>query len=120
MSNEPGFYEVGSYGIRLESVVVVKEVSTRRGFGDQRWFGFERFTQVRLAVFSPLVESLLHRDWWLTRALQVPIQTTMVEWKLLSPDEREWLRRHNEGCKNALLDLVKDDKRAVRYLKKNA
>lgn len=45
-SNEPGFYEEGSFGIRLESVLVVKEVKTRRQFGDRRWFGFERLTMV--------------------------------------------------------------------------
>ena len=46
ISNEPGYYEIGSFGIRIESVIGVKEVSTRRGFGDKKWYGFERFTVV--------------------------------------------------------------------------
>jgi Xaa-Pro aminopeptidase len=46
-SNEPAFYETGEYGIRIESVIGVKEVTTRRSFEDKRWFGFERFTTVR-------------------------------------------------------------------------
>lgn len=45
-SNEPGFYEEGSFGVRLESVLVVQEVKTRRQFGDRKWFGFERLTTV--------------------------------------------------------------------------
>lgn len=45
-SNEPAYYETGSYGIRLESVLGVREVSTRRDFGDKKWLGFERFTTV--------------------------------------------------------------------------
>lgn len=57
-SNEPGFYEEGSFGIRLESVLVVKEVKTRRQFGDRRWFGFERLTMVSLSLlFSFLPDS---------------------------------------------------------------
>lgn len=51
MSNEPAFYEAGSFGIRIESVVSVKEVTTPRSFGDKRWLGFERLTMVRFASF---------------------------------------------------------------------
>ena len=32
ISNEPGFYEEGFYGIRIESCLRVKDVQTRRGF----------------------------------------------------------------------------------------
>lgn len=52
-SNEPGFYEEGSFGIRLESVLVVKEVKTRRQFGDRQWFGFERLTMASPPICSP-------------------------------------------------------------------
>ena len=51
-SNEPGYYEVGSYGIRLESVLCVKEARTRRGFGDRKWLDFERLTMVRPLFLS--------------------------------------------------------------------
>jgi hypothetical protein len=46
MSNEPGYYEAGSFGIRIESIVAVKPVATRRAFGDNQWLGFERITAV--------------------------------------------------------------------------
>ncbi|GAA5840670.1 hypothetical protein JCM9279_007396 [Rhodotorula babjevae] len=92
-SNEPGYYEVGSYGIRLESVLCVKEARTRRGFGDRRWLAFERLTMV-------------------------PIDTKLVDFALLSPSEKVWLKRHNQLCREKLLALVKDDKRAVRWLKR--
>lgn len=45
-SNEPGYYKVNSFGIRLESVIGVKEVETRYNEGDKGWLGFERFTMV--------------------------------------------------------------------------
>ncbi|BGP10131.1 hypothetical protein JCM10049v2_006014 [Rhodotorula toruloides] len=93
MSNEPGYYEERAYGIRLESVLIVKEVKTRRDFGDGRWLGFERVTMV-------------------------PIQTKMVDYSLLTPHEKRWLGDHNRLCAERLLPLVKHDKRAVRWLKR--
>lgn len=50
-SNEPGYYKVNFFGIRLESVVGVKEVETRYNEGDKGWLGFERFTVVRINHF---------------------------------------------------------------------
>lgn len=93
LSNEPGFYEEGQFGIRIESVVCVTPVTTRRSFGDRRWLGFERFTTV-------------------------PIQTRMVDWALLSAEECEWLEAHNRRCKDKLGPALKavGDKRALRYL----
>ncbi|KAL8281074.1 hypothetical protein RQP46_006432 [Phenoliferia psychrophenolica] len=93
ISNEPGYYEIGSFGIRIESVIGVKETATRRGFGDKKWFAFERFTTV-------------------------PMMSAMVDFALLSPDEKVWLRKHNQRCRELLLPLVGDDKRAVKYLKR--
>jgi len=67
MSNEPAYYEAGSYGIRIESVIHVKEVSTRRGFGDKKWFGFGRFTQVGSVCYqSPPPNACLTRSLTLT------------------------------------------------------
>lgn len=65
ISNEPGYYEEGKFGIRTESVIGVKLVSTRRGFGDKRWFGFERFTTVSHSLiqdFNAWSTLLRHRD----------------------------------------------------------
>ena len=46
VSNEPGYYEDGKFGIRIEGVQVVKKVETRYNFGDKGYLGFEHFTMV--------------------------------------------------------------------------
>ncbi|GAA5965072.1 hypothetical protein JCM3765_004847 [Sporobolomyces pararoseus] len=92
-SNEPAYYETGSYGIRLESVLGVKEVDTRRNFGDKKWLGFERFTTV-------------------------PIQAKMVDFSLLSKEETKWLKAHNQTCREKLTPFFKHDKRAMKWLNK--
>ncbi|KAL5380159.1 hypothetical protein DPSP01_007959 [Paraphaeosphaeria sporulosa] len=44
VSNEPGYYEDGKFGIRIENMVLVKEVETKHKFGDKPYLGFERVT----------------------------------------------------------------------------
>ncbi len=64
LSNEPGYYKPGHYGIRIENLVLV-EVREIPG-GDMPMLGFETLT------FAP-------------------IDKTMIEPALLSPAERAWL-----------------------------
>lgn len=47
ITNEPGFYKEGSFGIRIESALVVKTVRVKDLQGSEvEWLAFERFTQV--------------------------------------------------------------------------
>ncbi|KAF6002118.1 Xpnpep2p [Cyanidiococcus yangmingshanensis] len=56
VSNEPGYYEEGQFGIRIENLLVVCPVETERNFGGQRFLGFERLT------FVPIATNLLDLD----------------------------------------------------------
>jgi len=95
VSIEPGYYETDKFGIRIESIYLVKEVETHRNFGG-RWLGFERITQV-------------------------PIDTKMVDWKLLSKDEVHWLKEHNaQVVKTLLREVPKADKQTRRWLSAQA
>lgn len=67
LTNEPGFYKEGEWGVRIESAMVVRRVETKGAFGGDIWLGFERFTQV-------------------------PIQTTMIKPEMLTKDERRWIK----------------------------
>ncbi len=63
VSNEPGYYKAGEYGIRIENLVLVepREIESAEG----EFFGFETLTHV-------------------------PIDRTLVERTLLAPDELAW------------------------------
>jgi Xaa-Pro aminopeptidase len=41
ISNEPGYYEEGAFGIRIENVCVTLEASTQYHFGGRRYCKFE-------------------------------------------------------------------------------
>ncbi|VDC07707.1 unnamed protein product [Peniophora sp. CBMAI 1063] len=95
ITNEPGFYKEGSFGVRLESALVVVPVKTKHEFNGPIWLGFERLTCV-------------------------PIQTKMCLRALMSPEEKAWLKEHNRTCLERLEPLLKHDKRAVKWLKRQA
>ena len=64
-SNEPGYYKTGAYGIRIENLVLVREPEGIAG-GERPMMAFETLTLV-------------------------PIDRRLVEPKLMSPAEIQWL-----------------------------
>lgn len=49
-SNEPGYYEDGAFGIRIENLVFVKEANTAFRYGGQSFFCFERLTMCPMST----------------------------------------------------------------------
>jgi Xaa-Pro aminopeptidase len=70
VSNEPGFYADGQWGIRIENLVALREEPTPFRFGGNSFLGFERLTQV-------------------------PIQRKMLAMALLSEQELAWLNDYH-------------------------
>lgn len=44
--SEPGYYEDGNFGIRLENVLIIKEADTKFNFGDKGYLSLEHITWV--------------------------------------------------------------------------
>jgi len=51
---EPGYYADGQWGIRIEDVVIVREVNPPNNFGGKGYLGFECLTMVCLCVLPVL------------------------------------------------------------------
>ena len=66
LSNEPGYYRPGEYGIRIENLVLVEPRQIAGGDPDRAMLGFETLT-------------------W------APIERDLIDPALLTPDERTWL-----------------------------
>ena len=66
LSNEPGYYREGAFGIRIENLIVVEEAPALPGGDDRAQYRFETLT------FVPIDRRLILAD-------------------RLSPGEREWL-----------------------------
>jgi Xaa-Pro aminopeptidase len=54
LSNEPGYYKTGAYGIRIENLVLVEKRAIAGAEGD--WLGFETLT------LAPIEKALLDRS----------------------------------------------------------
>ncbi|KAI6131463.1 peptidase M24, structural domain-containing protein [Pisolithus croceorrhizus] len=94
VSNEPGYYADGKWGIRIENVVVVREVSTPYNFGGVKYLGFEHVTVC-------------------------PIQTTLVDLSLLTTNERAWLNNyHREVFLKVAPYLEGSDEVALEWLRR--
>ncbi|RKP12010.1 putative aminopeptidase P, cytoplasmic [Piptocephalis cylindrospora] len=94
VTNEPGYYEDGAFGIRIESVLLVQEVETPTRFGHagQSYLGFENIT-------------------W------VPIQRSLILPDLLSPEEKLWVDNYNQECFRRVSPLLPKDSPGYAYLK---
>lgn len=80
LSNEPGYYKSGEYGIRLENLVVVTPAATDNGDG-REWFAFETITLV-------------------------PFDTSLIDRTLLNAMEREWLNAYHARVREVIGPLV--------------
>jgi Xaa-Pro aminopeptidase len=83
ISNEPGVYIDGKWGIRIESLVLIKEIQTKNQFGG-KWLGCEHITIA-------------------------PIQTKLIDTSLMSPRQIKWLNDYHEETLTKLTPLLKND-----------
>ncbi|MCL6250163.1 aminopeptidase P family protein [Altererythrobacter sp. KTW20L] len=89
LSNEPGYYKTGEYGIRIENLVLV-EPRTIPGM-EGEWLGFETLTLApidRKLVDRPLL-SAAEIDWWNTYHARV----LDVVGPQLDGEDRAWLEQ---------------------------
>jgi Xaa-Pro aminopeptidase len=93
ISNEPGYYEDGSYGIRIENVVMVKEVQTKYKFGDKSYLGFETVTMV-------------------------PMCRKLVDMELLTEKETKWLNEYHKEVYEKTKGYFENDELTLKWLKR--
>ncbi|XP_042507882.1 aminopeptidase P1 isoform X2 [Macadamia integrifolia] len=91
VTDEPGYYEDGNFGIRLENVLIVKEADTKFNFGDKGYLAFEHIT-------------------W------APYQKKLMDLQLLAPEETEWVNRYHSRCREVLEPYL--DESEMAWLKK--
>lgn len=95
ISNEPGYYESGAFGVRIENLLVTgkKEVAGVRGepFNDQTYLGFTQLTHV-------------------------PIQKSLIEPSLLTPAEIEWLDHYHARVWDRISPLLPEGSEARQWL----
>ena len=82
-SNEPGYYEGGQFGIRIENVCITVEKPTANNFGGKKFLGFETVTMT-------------------------PIKTDLINLKMLTEPEVAWVNDYHCVVRAKLLPLMKE------------
>ncbi|NXV29371.1 XPP1 aminopeptidase, partial [Rissa tridactyla] len=77
VSDEPGYYEDGSFGIRIENVVLVIPAETKYNFKNRGSLTFEPLTLV-------------------------PIQMKMIDVNLLTQKECNWVNDYHQKCREVI------------------
>lgn len=81
LSNEPGFYLEGEYGIRIENLIMV--VPSEKN---------DKFLKFETLTYTPIDLRLIDKD-------------------LMTPEEIEWLNDYHQQCYDLIADRLEDDKK---------
>ena len=87
LSNEPGYYKAGEYGIRIENLLLTVPVSINGGDPDRAMLAFETLT------FAPIERDLIDAD-------------------LLTPSELSWLNAYHARVAATIGPVLDGDDRA--------
>jgi Xaa-Pro aminopeptidase len=90
VSNEPGYYKPGAYGIRIENLVAVVEQNPQPENAERQTLGFDTLTLV-------------------------PYERRLIDVGLLTPEERSFIDDYHARVREVVLPRV--DASAARYLR---
>lgn len=91
-SNEPGYYEDGNFGIRIENVCITVKKDTPFNFNNKTFCGFENVTLV-------------------------PIQRKLIDLSMLSDTDIRYLNEYHREVREKLMPLMMQKfPEAVEYL----
>ncbi|KAJ5191455.1 uncharacterized protein N7498_010440 [Penicillium cinerascens] len=93
ISDEPGYYEDGKFGIRIENVVLCREVNPPNKFGDKQWLGFEHVTMT-------------------------PIGRNLIEPSLLSDAEIKWVNDYHAEIWDKTHHFFNNDELTQKWLER--
>ncbi len=97
LSNEPGYYQPGSFGIRIENVMISKQSSTSSYASqfshERKWIDFETITLV-------------------------PLQHKLIDKTVVSESTIEWVNNYHKDCLNILSPYLsrEADRDALEWL----
>ena len=86
LSNEPGYYETGQFGIRIENLLAVRETTDQPDNG-------RRFLEFEVLTYAP-------------------IDRRLIDVGLLVPAEREWLNAYHAKVRSVVTPQLDEETRA--------
>jgi len=104
VSNEPGYYEDGNFGIRIENLLEISYVKPEHNDGadeeassstkDKKFLKFKKLTMI-------------------------PIQKNLIDVKLMTTDEIDWLDSYHQEVLDKVGPLLEKNSLAMKWLVKS-
>jgi len=91
ITNEPGYYEDGQFGIRIENILLVVKANTPNNFGGN-YLAFEHITYV-------------------------PLDKNLFDVSMLSEKEKLWINSYHSECMQKLGKLLDANESTFLWLK---
>ena len=93
VTNEPGYYEDGAFGIRIENVLVVQPATRANNFGGSMFLEFRTITVA-------------------------PIQSKLINVSRLTVAERQWVDTYHAWCRATLRPHLPAGSAGARWLER--
>lgn len=93
ISNEPGYYQDGAFGVRIENIFMVREVETRHQFGEKPYLGFEHVTMV-------------------------PYCRKLIDQSLLTSSEEDWLNKYHANVYSKTKGFFEEGSATLAWLER--
>jgi len=105
VSNEPGYYEDGNFGCRIENLLEITRVnadendqeSLSKGCSERKDNAFLKFEKLTL----------------------IPIQTNLIDVSIMTEEELNWLDDYHQEVLRIVSPLLEDDSMALKWLRKS-
>ncbi|PVU88274.1 hypothetical protein BB559_005637 [Furculomyces boomerangus] len=94
VTNEPGYYEDGNFGVRIENVCIVVDKETPHNYGGTKYLTLESVSRC-------------------------PIQTKPIMPSLMEPKEMEWLNNYHKLVWEDISPHLKEDSYEYEWLSRN-
>lgn len=94
LSNEPGYYEDGNFGVRIENLLEVRRADNVEIPGGKQFFQFSKLTMI-------------------------PIQKSLIKAELMTDTEFDWLDEYHATVWKNVSPLLEEGSRAMEWLKKS-
>ena len=91
VSNEPGYYEDGKFGVRIENLALVVAADTPFRFGGKGYMTLEPLTYV-------------------------PIETKLMDKAMMSPAEVAWVNAYHDAVRDKVAPRLQGRERALQWL----
>ena len=109
VSNEPGYYEDGNFGIRIENLLETTFVDEKdnKAYEEGLREGDEGFPEK-----APGEKTFLKFN----RLTKIPIQKNLINTSLMTKSELDWLDEYHEEIFEQVSPLLENDSPALRWL----